>query len=58
MLKSIDNNVIGIPNENLFFSENLTPVNSKLAFNCRKLKRDAEIEKMLHDQWNGSHRKK
>ena len=44
-LKSIDKNVIGIPNTKLFISENLTPANSKLAFNCRKLKRDGEIEK-------------
>ena len=39
-LKSIDKNAIGIPNANLFISENLTPTNSKLAFNCQKLKRD------------------
>ena len=44
-LKSIDKNTIGIPNANLFISENLTPANSKLAFNCQKLKRDSEIEK-------------
>ena len=44
-LKSIDKNAIGIPNANLFISKNLTPVNSKLAFDCRKLKRDSEIEK-------------
>ena len=44
-LKSIDKNAIGIPNANLFISENLTPASSKLAFNCRKLKRDGEIEK-------------
>ena len=33
-LKSIDKNAIGIPNANLFIRENLTPANSKLAFNC------------------------
>ena len=44
-LKSIDKNAIGIPNGNLFISENLTPANRKLAFNCQKLKRDGEIEK-------------
>ena len=44
-LKSIDKNAIGILNANLFISENLTPASSKLAFNCRKLKRDGEIEK-------------
>ena len=42
--KSIDKNAIGIPNANLFINENLTPANSKLAFNCRKLKRDDKIE--------------
>ena len=44
-LKSIDKNAIGIPNANLFISENLTPANSKLEFNCGKLKRDSKIEK-------------
>ena len=44
-LMSIDKNSIGIPNANLFIGENLTPASSKLAFNCRKLKRDGEIEK-------------
>ena len=33
-LKSIDKNVVGIPNANLFISENLAPANSKLVFNC------------------------
>ena len=44
-LKSIDKNIIGIPNANLFISENLTPAISKLTSNCQKLKRDSEIEK-------------
>ena len=44
-LKSIDKSAIGIPNANLFVRKNLTPANSKLTFNCRKLKRDSEIEK-------------
>ena len=44
-LKSIDKNAIGTPNANLFICENLTPANSKLAFNRRKLKRDGKIEK-------------
>ena len=39
-LQSIDKNTIDIPNVNLFISDN-----SKLAFNCQKLKRDCEIEK-------------
>ena len=44
-LNSIDKNAVGISNVNFFISENLTSLNSKLAFNCRKLKRDGEIEK-------------
>ena len=44
-LKSIDKNATCNPNANLFISENLTPANSKLAFNCRKLKREGEIKK-------------
>ena len=43
--KSIDKNAAGVPNANLFISEKLTPLNSKLAFDCRTLKRDGEIEK-------------
>ena len=43
-LKSIDKNAIGIPNAYLFISENLTPLNSSLALNCHKLKRDGKIE--------------
>ena len=39
-LQSIDKSTIDIPNVNLFISDN-----SKLAFNCQKLKRDCEIEK-------------
>ena len=56
--KSIDKNAIGISNENLFISENLTPANSKLAFSCQKLKRDGEIEKCYTINWNCPHRKK
>ena len=39
-LKSIDKNTLGIPNANLFITENSTPANSKLGFNCQKLRRD------------------
>ena len=56
--KSIDKNVVGISNENLFISENLTPASSKLAFSCQKLKRDGEIEKCYTINWNCPHRKK
>ena len=44
-LNSIDKNAIGIPNAYLFISESLTPLNSSLALNCHKLKRDGKIEK-------------
>ena len=40
----MQNITLGIPIANSF-SENLTPVNIKLASNCRTLKRDGEIEK-------------
>ena len=43
-LNSIVKNPINISNVNLFSSENLTPVNSKLVFNCRKLKRGSDIK--------------
>ena len=33
------------PNMNLFISENLIPLNIKLAFICWKLKRDCKIER-------------
>ena len=57
--KSIDSNAIDTPNVNLFISESLTPANgSKLAFNCRKLKRDGGIEKCYTINWNCPHRKK
>ena len=45
-LTSIDSSSIGLTNLNyIFINENLTPTNSKLAFHCRKLKRDGHIEK-------------
>ena len=43
--KNIDRSSIGLTNSNkIFINENLTPTNSKLAFHCRKLKRDGHIE--------------
>ena len=45
-LKSIDKNAIGIPTAKSFVRENLIPVNNELAFNCQKLKKDGEIEKL------------
>ena len=31
--------------DNIFIDENLTPVNNKIAFHCRKLKRNGQIDK-------------
>ena len=45
-LKNINRSSIGLSNSgNIFINENLTPMNNKLAFYCRKLKRDGYIEK-------------
>ena len=45
-LKHLDKSSIGQSNSNnIFFSENLTPMNNKLAFYCRKLDRDGYVEK-------------
>ena len=37
-LKSIDKSTLGVTND-VFINENLTPVNNRIAYNCRKLKR-------------------
>ena len=45
-LKHLDKSSIGLSNcNNIFINENLTPMNNKLAFYCRKLKRDGYVEK-------------
>ena len=45
-LKHLDKTSIGLSNSNnIFINENLTPMNNKLTFYCRKLKRDGYIEK-------------
>ena len=31
--------------DNVFINENLTPMNNKIAFHCRKLKRNGQIDK-------------
>ena len=38
-LRHIDKVKLGFPEINLFFNENLTPYNQKLAWKCRELKR-------------------
>ena len=37
-LKSIDKSTLGLTND-VFINENLTPMNNRIAYNCRKLKR-------------------
>ena len=45
-LKHLDKSSIGLSNSNnIIINENLTPMNNKLAFYCRKLKRDGYVEK-------------
>ena len=45
-LKHLDKSSIGLSNSNnIFINENLTPMNNKLAFYCRKLKRGGYVEK-------------
>ena len=44
-LRSFDTSTIGLDNTELYFNENLTPLNNKLAYLCRKLKKDKIIEK-------------
>ena len=43
-LKSIGKSTLGFNND-VFINENLTPVNNKIAYNCRKLKRQNLILK-------------
>ena len=44
-LKTIDNTSIGIQNAATFLNKELTPENNKIAYHCRKLKRDGTISK-------------
>ena len=44
-LKSIDKSSLRLNNNNLFIDENLTPINNKVACNCRKLQRNNLISK-------------
>ena len=43
-LKSIDKSTLGLTND-VFINENLTPVNNRIAYNCRKPKRQNLISK-------------
>ena len=44
-LRNIDKSSIGLSNSSdIFINENLTPTNSKLAFHCRKLKREGFVD--------------
>ena len=42
-LRTIDKTYIGLHNATIFLNENLTPENKKVAYHCRKLKRDGTI---------------
>ena len=44
-LRTIDKTSIGLHNATIFLNENLTPENNKIAYHCRKLKRDGTISK-------------
>ena len=43
-LKKVDKSILGVNND-VFVNENLTPNNNKIAYNCRKLKRQDLISK-------------
>ena len=47
-LRHIDKVKLGFPEENLFFSENLTPYNQKLPWKCWELKLAGKI----HSTWS------
>ena len=47
-LQHIDNIKLGFPEANLFFNENLTSYNKKLAWKCRELKHAGKI----HSTWS------
>ena len=45
-LLNINQPSLGLPSSDyIFMNENLTPVNNKVAFHCRKLKRNGSIDK-------------
>ena len=44
-LKTIDKSSIGLQNATIFLNENLTPEKNKIAYHCRKFKRDGTISK-------------
>ena len=44
-LRTIDKTSIVLHNATIFLNENLTPENNKIAYHCRKLKRDGTISK-------------
>ena len=44
-LKAMDKSSLGLNNNNLFITENLTPVNNKIVYCCRKLKCNNLISK-------------
>ena len=54
-LRTIDKTSIGLHNATIFLNENLTLENNKIAYHCRKLKRDGTISKTYFDIWQQHH---
>ena len=40
---------------NIFINENVTPMNNKIAFHCKKLKRNGQIDKTLFKRWGNTY---
>lgn len=43
-LRTIDKTSMGFNNRKILLNENLTPDNNKIAYSCRKLKRDSKVK--------------
>ena len=50
-LQHFDKVSLGFPEANLFFNENLTPYNQKLAWKCRELKCAGKIHSTWSSKW-------
>ena len=40
---------------NIFINKNVTPMNNKIAFHCKKLKRNGQIDKTLFKRWGNTY---
>ena len=40
---------------NIFINKNVTPMNNKIAFHCKKLKRNGQIDKTLFKRWDNTY---